>query len=357
MNTFLNYADKGLDEIDKQLGEIGNRLAYIVGLNDNSTNSTNSTNLANSDLDNSAQIFHHIILDCDFPQRNNLGNESFKINCTGTIKDCLKKNNSNYVPIVYELNDAENICKKMIGWAMDKGTTENKTMPIFGAIILTFKKNANIPVENFQKDIKLHGRKDYEELLSEQKYDKSHIVNYYSYNGASKIKRGLISRNAINESQIVSMRYGYLLQTPLHLGLFLINSLPKFTEHDIKLLREILKKNGQEYLTNIIESNQSDQLNQSDQSDQSMNMISVNNIIPVLAIDNNSTTFNSILNDMSANSNQIMDINIMDINSVNSETSENIYSNSQDGGQYNKYIEEKNNYIKLKKIAKSKGLI
>ena len=296
-----------------------------------------ATNFFNNLLDdtnvpnkiNEPDTFYYILLDCHFNYRNKLGSPEFKGNYTGHIKDHIHKNNSNFIPIVYDLEDAKKIACKLINWIMNQGVTEDRKMPYFGALILALEKSPNTSIVDFTDDIKSSGEKHYDPIFLENINGKSKIVNYdIIKSDGRKIRRGIISKQAINESVLLSIRYGYQLNIPLNVGLYLLNSFSDLSDHEIKLLREILRKNGEEHL-----------------SDQSF----INNQSQLLPLISN-TAYNT---------NNINNINNMAF--MNTETSEQeIMDNSvhHKGGKFeNMYIAEKNKYVKLKQIAKSKGLI
>lgn len=194
---------------------------------------------------NRQELCYHIILDCDFPQRNKLGDDDFKSKYTGHIKDTIKDNND--IPILYDLEDARNVARKLVTWIIKKGTTKNKKFPIFGALILGFKMDENVLVHHTRDDIARHGAKEYNiiyENFDDPNLNDKVIKTYYVHD---KKKRGLVPPEVMKNATLVSASYGYQLATPLNIGLLLLNMSPNFSEDDISLLREILEKNGEVY--------------------------------------------------------------------------------------------------------------
>lgn len=313
---------------------IDNLLNDMLKSESDNENKQNNSNI-------SEELFYYIILDYDFPYRDMLGSSQFKGKYTGRIRDYIKE--SNLLPVVYNINDAKNICKKLIGWIMDKGTTKGKRMPVFGAMILSFKPQKGTVVRQIDDDVEQYGGKDYGNLFSKQNNDPKDITTY-TVNGH---KRGLVTNDVINKATLISASYGYMLNydeanetndtntIPLHLGLLMLNMLPHFKEDDIRLLRQVLKANGKEH---VIISSQSIQNN--------------SNIDPILLNNtSNNNTFNNIDTD--------------DVKSnlgFETETSASGFSESNQenlsGGKFKDlYKIEKERYKKLKQIAKSRGLI
>lgn len=203
-----------------------------------------------------SELFYHIVLDCDFPKRNKLGNDDFKGKYTGHIRDYIK--NSGRIPILYNYDDAKKVASKLVSWVMDKGTSKGKRVPIFGAIILGFRPSSNVTIRNINTDISQHGAKDYSLIFSKSipsvlknpksPFENSPEVDIIAYN-IDGVKRGLISNQGIKDSSLVSASYGYMTDMPLNIGLCLLNiAHDKFEEDDIRLLRQILSKNGQVHM-------------------------------------------------------------------------------------------------------------
>lgn len=299
-------------------------------------------------------LFYHIILDHDFPYREKLGDASFKGKFTGHIRDFIKE--SNYLPILYSLDDAKRVSEKLITWVMDKGTTKGKRMPIFGAVILGFRLSPETSVRQIDENIEQHGGKDYSLIFA----NKKRVLPVQSFANSESTKemityfvkgkkRGLISSSAIQNATLISASYGDVFnysnlanqngfssnQTPLHMGLLMLNMLPHFTEDDIRLLRQVLAKNGKEHMLSTSSTRAKKELHdvpmtpitQADQSDQANH---------VNHVDTETSVYEP------------------------SVTSEKSLTEQQElkGGDYKRrYKLEKQKYMELKKMAKSKGLI
>lgn len=296
----------------------------------------------------SEELFYYIILDYDFPHRDMLGSSQFKGKYTGRIRDYIKE--SNLLPVVYNINDAKNICKKLIHWIMDKGTTKGKRMPVFGAMILSFKPQKGVSSRQIDDDVEQYGGKNYGNIFSKQNIDPKDIITY-SVNGH---KRGLVTNDVINNATLISASYGCMLNydeddsanvTPLHLGLLMLNMLPHFKEDDIRLLRQILKANGKEH---VIISSQSNQSNQNNPNNANVDPILLNGIYNSNSVDNNN---NTNVDDMKSN------LTFETETSLSNFSSEQNQENLEGGHFKDLYKIEKERYKKLKQIAKSRGLI
>lgn len=249
------------------------------------------------------EIFYHVLLDCDFPYRNNLGDD-FSSKYTGTLKNFAKQNNR--TPILYNYEDAKNISRKIISQLIEKGTNKGKRIPIFGALILGFRSNS-ATVKHTTDDVAMHGAKEYNLILNEEN-NQTDIITYQ----LKGFKRGLITKNGIKKSNIVSVSYGYLMDTPINIGLFMLNLLPQFTEDEIRVLRQVLAQNGKPHM--------------------------LASYVPNATLQKSDSTELSL----------------------NTETSDDEISEHKAmiGGNFKKlYKEEKQKYLKLKSIAKNKGLL
>jgi hypothetical protein len=191
-----------------------------------------------------SEEFYLIILDYNLPDilKNNYDDIIF----TGRIKENLKKNK---IPILYNIDDCKYISKKFIGHIMKNGTSDKKTVPIFGALAFKYKSIENINSEKLSIE-----NKDYTNVNDSN----AEIVKYDIDNK----QRGLIKINTLKDKcKLISIEYVYKMNINFNIGMLFLNLKNTFNVENIKLLKKIYDHQESEphlFETNMYQNNEDD---------------------------------------------------------------------------------------------------
>lgn len=190
---------------------------------------------------------YHIILDCDFGKRKNLGeNKSSFLGRTRNLPSVVA---GGRIPVLFDEADLENISKRLI-YLVSKdgsvGTGANKKYPVFGTIALAIKLN-NVSVSDVS--IQGEGGKDYskvensnDDLVTYMSSERSGLLDKQHKLSTRQFKRGTLSIKALSEATVTPVSYINDTRMDERVGFSLLNLNPNLSAEDVKELKALYDK-------------------------------------------------------------------------------------------------------------------
>ncbi len=174
---------------------------------------------------------YHILLDCDYGSKHSL--ISGHSQTFGKIR---KQTGTDYIAVLYDFKKATSVAERMIYQTAMMGTIGNKQHPVFGAIILGIEL-LNTNERNY-------------DLIEKTQYSMLKIDEITRYRSTDRDKteteRGLIKKSVLSGAKIVTASYITSLETTTTVGFCLHNLNPALTPEDIRELKKLHKRSGEE---------------------------------------------------------------------------------------------------------------
>ena len=181
------------------------------------------------------QIFYHVLIDSDFYMLNTLYTKPFKFNFAifGNLRDTIEKK----MPIVFELDDAKHVAKRLITTIKENGSSINscKSYPVFGAIIIKMSLDIYDIKELGKLQHDENGMRLYEELNN---FDTKFLTYAVRNKDDREVKRGILNRSEFSNITLLSAQYVNNDETS-NLGWAILNSYKNLTSNDIRTLKYI----------------------------------------------------------------------------------------------------------------------
>jgi hypothetical protein len=190
-------------------------------------------NLSNQQITVKDNTVYHIIFDVDFPDRENMNFQQRR------VKGEFQKTIKDRIPLATTLDDAYKISNHLYYDTVKSGTTNNKSFPIFGMIILEYKL-PELSVKDFGKIDDL-GKRNYEMITSNSSKEDIFLYSILKKDG-NFIKRALITEDSLSKSKLISARFGYISSTPKQIGFIFFNNMAKFSTDDIVILNKMFEE-------------------------------------------------------------------------------------------------------------------
>ncbi len=206
---------------------------------------------------------YFLIIDCDLPNVKNLGGH-YTSSVTGHLGETIK--NMPRIPVVFSLEKAKKISKKLFFHIMKDGTMHGKKFPIFGLMILKYK----LPMKKFtMKVLKQEKNGEHEtnryNFLSGAESATEDLIAYDVDKGNDILgnHRGLINVSSMNKVKLVSAQYsdtfnfknsesnvssGIMYPPNVINSLQYAHTLDNFNQPDIILLKKIYDLNEEAFI-------------------------------------------------------------------------------------------------------------
>lgn len=184
------------------------------------------------------EIVYCVVFDSDFYVKNDLTKLIDNYVTFGKIRKYGTEHK--FFPVLYDVNDAENVAKRLIDTAVQQGSIGNKKYPVFGSVILRLQLTGVNSVEtNVESD-----KVDYTKLENEIKPNID-LINYT----IKSHKRGVLTTSGLSKASVLNAKYITKLDVQLNIGFSLLNRIPELSSIDIKILKKLYDNQDFQTLT------------------------------------------------------------------------------------------------------------